>query len=94
MYILLITSEGLRILKAAPLEQRLVIRLCRRVFKHAPVGPLVLRQSLARKFYELEEKEKKDEEERKNLPGTSHNPTLVKLFLATLVALHFIPVSE
>ena len=47
MYILLITSEGLRILKAAPLEQRLVIRLCRRVFKHAPVGQLVLQQSLA-----------------------------------------------
>ena len=47
MYILLITSEGLRILKAAPLEQRLVIRLCRRVFKHAPVGRLVLQQSLA-----------------------------------------------
>ena len=23
-----------------------MIRLCRRVFKHAPVGPLVLRQSL------------------------------------------------
>ena len=55
----------------------MVIRLCRRVFKHAPVGPLVLRQSLARKFYELEEKEEKEKE---HVLGASLDPTLVKPF--------------